>query len=118
MLRMPITTGWRSASSRSSGCEARSCVGPAKDAGLRTTLMGRLCAARQVAVKARLLPPCGAQAAPSASIGNLQRELLGLRDPAFDSLLRGKQPHQLFLAIGIRHCLGEIADIAIFELLD
>src|SRR6202521_2263215 len=127
-LRMPITIGRRSASSRSSGCTASVTLSP--DAVRRgARLMAAAWLRRWDAVK-RTGQGKTQAAGPEMddairrlssvlrSIADLQRQLLGVVDPALHPPFRGQEPDQLVRLVGFAHRRGELADVAVLELLD
>src|ERR1043166_5967993 len=113
-LRMPITIGRRSASSRSSGCGgavADAVRGTMLTAGALRRPWGRVKQSRRAARRY-------IQGPSPPSIGYLQRQLPGLIDPAPHPPFRRQEPHQLGLLIGFAHRRGELGDIAVLQFLD
>src|SRR3981189_1865781 len=105
--RTPRTRGWRSPKSRASQ-EGRVSPGRYTDPGSLTVTMRSLCA-RGHAVSSH---PEG-----RPSVGDLERQLLGVLDPAHHRLLGWHQPHQLAARIGVGHRFGEVGGVAVLELL-
>src|SRR5215475_15775845 len=95
MLRIPITAGRPNARRRRnrSGCRASCDV---------TALM--------------TLRYAAATTCQGASIGDFQRQPLGILDPARDRLLRRQEVHELALGVGIAHRLGQALGVAMLEL--
>src|SRR5689334_16213702 len=129
-LRMPMTIGRRSASSRSSGCGA---VGADSVRGAIFTagalLRGcevssqRTTDDRRQTTDDRRQESATNVCSPSSvsvvcSIGYLQRQLLRFVDPAPHPSFRWKEPHQLVLLIGFPHRGGEFGDIAVLQFFD
>src|ERR1043166_5326446 len=125
-LRIPTPSGRRSASSRSSGWSVESATVDS-DVVRRCTMLtiGALRRARE-----RVKRPNGRERTTEApalrimgplrpgSIRYLQRQLLGVVDPAPHPAFRGKQPHQLVLLVGFAHRRSELGDVAMFEFFD
>src|ERR1043166_2166322 len=55
-------------------------------------------------------------AAQSILVGDLERQLPGLLDPAHDQLLRRQEAHQLFLLVGVRHRAREVFGFPVTQL--
>src|SRR3569623_893354 len=106
-LRMPITAGCRRASSAASGsCDRFGAAGM----GLARVIIGWLCAGSLGLSRMARTGP--------RSVLDLERQGPGVLDPARDDALGGQEPHQLALAVGLGHRLGELGRIADLEVLD
>src|SRR3954469_19888993 len=101
-LRMPMTSGRPSPSRRASGREgATFCAVDAVP-----------CAVMAVALR-RQGRKC--QATLHSAIGDLEGKLIGVLDPTDHEFFGRQEAYQLALLVGLRHGLGEIGRIAVFQ---
>src|SRR4249920_2558284 len=101
-LRMPITNGRPSEYSAESAFAADFGAVPGAFSRVRTLPM-------PVALRGRR----GAVKQPRRLIGDLERQKLGVLDPAFDDFLRRQQADQSALLVGVGHRLGKIGRVSI-----
>ncbi len=105
-LRMPMTSGRPSVSNR-----ARASGGAGG-----VSVMVRACA-MPVALRGRAGAVKPTRAGVGCSVRNLDRQLLGVFDPAADDFLGRQQPHHFQLLVGGRHRFRQFGRVAVFEFL-
>src|SRR3954451_13570427 len=113
MLRMPMTNGRFFDNRRAStfGRLPNTLPVPRDGSTPSVVMAGRFAcqAPRSQAVR---------QGRTASTVGNLKLNPLGLLDPALDGAGGGQHAGELVLGVGRRHRLGELARVAVFELLD
>src|SRR5262245_24193932 len=101
----PITSGPGFANSRPSGSGGARATPPAGEDGRRAIVMPLALRAAYDGVN-RL------------SVGDLERQFLGVLDPAHDRAVGGQHAHEFAPAVGLGHRFGELFRIAVFQFLD